>query len=77
MNKEYADRLKPLIDKLPRIGTNPIQDIDQLRALVYDVAIDLAAQRKVRHNANDHTWTLMSDLLDDVLDIADFIDRLK
>ena len=72
--KERADQLQEMVSKLPRIGSRPIQNVHHLRETLYEVALDLATQREMMCQVGDPKWTTMADLLDDMMDVIDYVD---
>jgi hypothetical protein len=63
--------------RLPRIGVGEIKSREALIRRVEDVALDVGDIVEARRQAGDPEWWRSQDLLDDVLDILDFVRKDK
>jgi hypothetical protein len=59
--------------QLPRIGVGEIKSREALIRRVEDIALDVGDTVEARRQAGDPQWWRSQDLLDDVLDILDFV----
>lgn len=67
------DARKEALANLSRIGAGEIKSREALIRRVEDVALDVGDTLEARRLAGDPYWWRSQDLLDDVLDILDFV----
>lgn len=71
--QRIAGAREEALAKLQRIGVGEIKSREALIRRVEDVALDIGDTVEARRQAGDPQWWRSQDLLDDVLDILDFV----